>query len=132
MSEQKKELVVVALENGTVIDHIPSDKLFKVVSILGLDKSEKQITIGNNLTSKKSGVKGIIKISDKYFKADEIDKIALVAPNAVLNIIKCVNPKCITNNQPVPTRFEVVDKKNIVVRCHYCESMIGQNEIVIK
>ena len=88
MSEQKKELVVVALKNGTVIDHIPSDKLFKVVSILGLDKSEKQITIGNNLTSKKSGVKGIIKISDKYFKADEIDKIALVAPNAVLNIIK--------------------------------------------
>ena len=153
MSEQKKELVVVALKNGTVIDHIPSDKLFKVVSILGLDKSEKQITIGNNLTSKKSGVEGIIKISDKYFKADEIDKIALVAPNAVLNIIKdykvvekqtiglpeeihdiikCVNPKCITNNQPVPTRFEVVDKKNIVVKCHYCESMIGQNEIEIK
>lgn len=153
MSENKKELVVVALENGTVIDHIPSDKLFKVVSILGLDKMDSQITIGNNLISKKSGVKGIIKISGKYFKSEEIDKIALVAPNAVLNIIKdykvvekrpisltdeindvikCVNPKCITNNQPIPTRFEVLDKENVVVRCHYCESVIEQDEIKIK
>ena len=28
----KKELQVAALENGTVIDHIPSEKLFTVVS----------------------------------------------------------------------------------------------------
>ena len=61
-----------------------------------------------------------------------VEKQTIGLPEEIHDIIKCVNPKCITNNQPVPTRFEVVDKKNIVVRCHYCESMIGQNEIVIK
>lgn len=153
MAEQKKELVVVALENGTVIDHIPSDKLFKVVSILGLDMCENQITIGNNLTSKKSGSKGIIKIADKFFADDEVSKIALVAPKAVINVIKdykvvekmqitlpdeindvvkCVNPKCITNNQPVPSKFEVMDKDKIIIKCHYCESIIAQDEIKIK
>ncbi|MBO7202606.1 MAG: aspartate carbamoyltransferase regulatory subunit [Paludibacteraceae bacterium] len=148
---QKKELVVVALENGTVIDHIPSDKLFKVVSILGLDKLDSQITIGNNLSSKKSGLKGIIKITDKYFESSEINRIALIAPNAVLNvikdykvvekqkltlpdqvcgIIKCVNPKCVTNNQPIETKFHVVDKESINVKCHYCERMIEQEDIL--
>ena len=148
---QKKELVVVALENGTVIDHIPSDKLFKVVSILGLDKLDSQITIGNNLSSKKRGLKGIIKITDKYFESSEINRIALIAPNAVLNvikdykvvekqkltlpdqvcgIIKCVNPKCVTNNQPIETKFHVVDKESINVKCHYCERMIEQEDIL--
>lgn len=148
---QKKELVVVALENGTVIDHIPSDKLFKVVSILGLDKLDSQITIGNNLSSKKSGLKGIIKITNKYFESSEINRIALIAPNAVLNvikdykvvekqkltlpdqvcgIIKCVNPKCVTNNQPIETKFHVVDKESINVKCHYCERMIEQEDIL--
>ena len=61
------ELVVQALKNGTVIDHIPSDKLFQVVSILALHTMPNQITIGNNLESKKLGIKGIIKISDVFF-----------------------------------------------------------------
>ena len=66
MAELKKELKVAALENGTVIDHIPSDKLFKVVEILNLSELDKAITIGNNFTSKQIGKKGIIKIAD-YF-----------------------------------------------------------------
>lgn len=153
MSDLKKELVVVALENGTVIDHIPPDKLFKVVSILNLDTIDSQITIGNNLKSKKQGVKGIIKITDKYFEPKVINKIALIAPNAILNIVKdyvviekikislpddlsdvvrCVNPKCITNNEPVKSLFHVVDKESITVKCHYCERLIHQEDIKIK
>ena len=54
----KKELVVRALENGTVIDHIPADKLFQIVNILHLDTMTDQITIGNNLDSNKLGKKG--------------------------------------------------------------------------
>ena len=88
MNANKKELEVAALENGTVIDHIPSDQLFKVVSLLGLEKLNKSITIGNNLISKKIGKKGIIKIADTFFKEEEINKIALIAPNAKINIIK--------------------------------------------
>ena len=149
----KKELKVVALRNGTVIDHIPSDKLFKVVSILKLDKVQNQLTFGNNLESRKLGTKGIVKVSDLYFAQNVIDKIALIAPNAKLNIIKdykvtekksvhlsdeitdivcCANPKCITNNQPVPTKFHVVGKNPITLRCHYCEKVFQENELKIK
>ena len=88
MAIHKKELEVAALENGTVIDHIPSNQLFKVVSLLGLDHLNKSITIGNNLISKKIGHKGIIKIADTFFKEEEINKIALIAPNAKINIIR--------------------------------------------
>ncbi len=152
-AELKKELVVVSLENGTVIDHIPCDKLFKVVSILDLDKMESQITIGNNLKSKKQGKKGIIKISNVFFEPDVINKIALIAPDAKINIIKdyevvekrnidlpdelkdivhCLNPKCISNNEPIASHFHVMDKKNIRIKCHYCEKAINQEDINIK
>ena len=152
-TEKKKELQVAALENGTAIDHIPSCQLFKVASLLGLDKMENTITIGNNLHSNKMGSKGMIKIADKFFKEDEINRIALVAPNVMLNIIrdyevvekktvvlpdeliglvKCNNPKCITNNEPMATRFHVIDKEKGTIKCHYCERKINKEDIVIK
>ena len=64
---EKKELQVAALENGTVIDHIPSDKVFTVVSLLDLQNTDGNITIGNNFESKKLGKKGIIKVADRFF-----------------------------------------------------------------
>jgi len=147
-----KQLSVSAIKEGTVIDHIPASALFKVVSILNLDKLETMITIGNSLGSNKLGKKGIIKLSKVFFKDDEINKIALVAPCAKLNIIrdydvvekrvveipdeinsiaKCVNPKCITNNEKVSTRFEVVSKSEVKLLCHYCEKITDQDNIVI-
>ena len=51
--KKKEELLVAALENGTAIDHIPSEQLFKVASLLELDKMNNRITIGNNLFSKR-------------------------------------------------------------------------------
>ena len=152
MMNDKKELQVAALENGTVIDHIPSEKLFTVVSLLGLEHMSNNITIGFNLQSKKLGKKGIIKIADKFFTDDEINRIAVVAPNVKLNIIrnyevvekreltlpdeligivKCANPQCITNNEPMPTRFHVIDKDQCVIKCHYCEKEQSREEITI-
>ncbi|MBU3813220.1 MAG: aspartate carbamoyltransferase regulatory subunit [Candidatus Bacteroides intestinipullorum] len=149
---EKKELQVAALKNGTVIDHIPSEKLFTVVSLLGLEHMSNNITIGFNLESKKLGKKGIIKIADKFFTDDEINRIAVVAPNVKLNIIrnyevaekrelilpdeligivKCANPKCITNNEPMPTRFHVIDKDHCVIKCHYCEKEQSREDITI-
>ncbi|HHT34275.1 MAG: aspartate carbamoyltransferase regulatory subunit [Proteiniphilum sp.] len=146
----RKELQVAALENGTAIDHIPSDALFKVVTLLQLQKLNNRITIGNNLKSGKMGSKGIIKVSDKFFREDEINRIALVAPNVNLNIIRnfevvekkkvvlpdeiieivrCNNPKCITNNEPMKTRFHVIDKEMVELQCHYCELKIRKEEI---
>ncbi|MBO4985058.1 MAG: aspartate carbamoyltransferase regulatory subunit [Bacteroides sp.] len=152
MNEKKQELQVAALENGTVIDHIPAEKLFTVVSLLGLEKLKNNITIGCNLKSGKLGTKGIIKIADKFFCDDEINRIALVAPNVKLNIIrdyevaekrevrlpdelkgivKCGNPKCITNNEPMPTRFHVIDKENCIIKCHYCEKEQKRENITL-
>jgi aspartate carbamoyltransferase regulatory subunit len=147
-----KKLEVSAIENGTVIDHIPANVLFKVITILNLDKIDKQITFGTNLTSKKLGSKAIIKLSDTFFIDKEINKIALVAPQAKLNIIrdftvvekkvvevpeeiigiaKCMNPKCITNNEKITTRFDVVSKTQVKLKCHYCEKITDQDHIEI-
>ena len=147
-----KELQVAALENGTAIDHIPTDAVFKVVSLLQLQKLNNRITIGNNLKSSKMGSKGIIKVADKFFREDELNRIALVAPNVNLNIIrnyevvekkkvllpdeiveimKCHNPKGITNNEPMKTRFHVTDKEKVELQCHYCEIKIKKEEVVL-
>lgn len=143
---------VAALENGTAIDHIPPRQLFKVADMLSLKELENTITIGNNFHSKKMGSKGIIKIADKFFEEDVINRIALIAPNVILNIIrdyevvekktvelpdelvglvKCNNPKCITNNEPMPTRFDVIDKESGTVKCRYCERKINKEDIII-
>ena len=144
MENENKELKVSAIKEGTVIDHIPAEKLFNVINILNLDKIDTLITFGTNLESKQHGRKAIIKIANKFFEGDEINKIALVTPDAKLNIIKgykvvekkpvevpdeiegivkCVNPKCITNNENVKTKFTVIDKKDIKLKCHYCEKI---------
>ena len=152
MSKKIKEMQVATLENGTAIDHIPSEQLFKVASLLGIEHLNNPITIGNNLQSKKMGSKGLIKISDKFFEESDINKISLIAPNVIMNIIrdyevvekkqvtlpeeligivKCNNPKCITNNEPMNTRFYVVDKDKVEIKCHYCERKIDKEDIVI-
>jgi aspartate carbamoyltransferase regulatory subunit len=153
MLEKRKELQVAALCNGTAIDHIPAGQVFKVVSLLELENLRNRVTIGNNLDSKKMGKKGIIKIEDKFFEEEEINRIALVAPNVVLNIIrdyqvvekkrvsvpkiitdivKCNNPKCITNNEPMHTRFEVTDADNIELNCLYCGIKIQKGDIALR
>ena len=138
----KKERLVAAIENGTVIDHIPSEKTYQVASLLGLHKLTEPVTIGYNYPSEKVGKKGLIKVSDKFFSDEEISRLSVVAPKVVLSIIKdyevvekktveipnelhgivkCNNPKCITNNEPMSTYFTVVDKLAGIVRCHYCD-----------
>jgi aspartate carbamoyltransferase regulatory subunit len=150
--KEPKQLSVSALQNGTVIDHVPADSLFKVIQILGLDRIENQITFGTNLESKKLGRKAIIKISGIFFEDADINRIALVAPEAKLNIIKdyevvekrvvevpdnitgiakCMNPKCITNFETVTTRFKVVSKKHLALKCHYCEKITTKENLQI-
>ena len=148
--ELRKELKVSAIENGTVIDHIPSQSVFQVIKILNLSEYKNQLLIGTNLDSNKMGKKGIIKVSNKFFKSDDINKIALVAPSATLIIIKnfqvtekknveipddvekivrCFNPNCISNNEEIPTKFKVIDKKELKLRCHYCEKITAKDTI---
>lgn len=151
--EEKKELAVAALKNGTVIDHIPADSLFKVVRLLGIENLKSSVTIGYNLDSKKLGKKGILKVADVYFPEKTLNRIAVIAPNVnvneikdyqvvkkhkvmlpdeVVGIVRCNNPKCITNNEPMKTRFHVVDREAGTLCCHYCERSVTKNEIVLK
>jgi aspartate carbamoyltransferase regulatory subunit len=151
-TKNTKELQVSAIKDGTVIDHIPAKNLFKVIDILDLTNIENPMTFGANLESHKLGSKAIIKISDKFFRNDEINRIALVAPDAKLNIIRdynvvekkvvevpdeiigiarCMNPKCITNHEGIKTRFTIVSKKEVALKCHYCEKITDQEHIHI-
>ncbi|MEE4114987.1 MAG: aspartate carbamoyltransferase regulatory subunit [Marinilabiliaceae bacterium] len=150
--KEPKQLSVSAIQNGTVIDHIPANNLFKVIQILGLDEFDKLITFGTNFTSDKLGKKAIVKLEDIFFEDEDINRIALVAPQAKLNIIrdyevvekkvvevpdeivgiaKCVNPKCITNFEQVTTRFRVKSKDNVSLKCHYCEKITDQEHMEI-
>ena len=150
MNNKKTELLVAALENGTVIDHIPSELVFTITQLLELEKLSSSVTIGYNLNSKKIGKKGVIKVADKFFSDEEISRLSVVAPNVVLNIIKnfdvvekkeviipdelhgivrCGNPKCISNNEPMTSYFHVVDKQAGTLKCHYCEKEQNKSEV---
>ena len=149
----KTERQVAAIKNGTVIDHIPAEKTYQVVNLLQLETLDTPVTIGYNYPSNKIGRKGIIKVSDKFFTVEEISRLSVVAQNVVLNIIhdyevvekktvktpdelrgivKCNNPKCITNNEPMSTVFHVVNKEKGIIKCHYCdkEQFIEKVELV--
>ncbi|MDO4972434.1 MAG: aspartate carbamoyltransferase regulatory subunit [Bacteroidales bacterium] len=153
MVKDKKELAVAALRNGTVIDHIPSESLFQVVDLLGLRTVTNNVTIGFNLDSSEMGKKGIIKIADIEYPEEVLNRIALIAPTAVINIIKdydvvakrqvslpetlinivkCPNPKCISNNEPMRTNFKVISNSPLLLRCHFCECVAPASEITLK
>ena len=152
MTTDKKELAVAALQNGTVIDHIPSGALFRAVRILGIEQLDTAVTIGNNLPSGRLGKKGIIKVADVEFPEDVLNRIAIIAPTAMVNIIrnyevvekrpvvlpdvlvglvKCSNPKCVTNHEPMATRFNVIDSESVKLRCHYCNHTISGSDAEI-
>ena len=150
---EERHLVVTAIKNGTVLDHIPAEQIYRVMDILELRGAPNQITVGINLESKSYGTKGIIKIADRWLEDAEVNRLALVAPNATINIIKdfqviekkvirtpkeitgiakCSNPKCITNHEPIKTRFTTIEKDGeISLLCHYCEKVTPAQNIKI-
>jgi len=146
-----KELSVSAIKEGTVIDHIPARHTFKVADILKLQDLENSVVIATNLKSTKLGMKGIIKTSGLFLDKKLLQKISLIAPKATVskiknykaiektklerpkllnNIIKCVNPNCITNNEPMDTKFVVEKEKPLLVRCRYCERSSNELELL--
>ena len=149
---EKGELRVPAICNGSVIDHIPVDKLMQVVRLLKPEQLPYPITIGQNFASKKLGRKGIIKVENKQFTPEEVSMLALVSSNVVINVIRnfevvqkirtelpdtiegivrCTNPKCITNHEPMRSRFKVLDKEKGTLQCCYCTRKIEHKDIII-
>ena len=135
-------LEVTAIENGTVIDHIPASNLFKIIRILGLENENHRITFGTNLESKRMGTKAIIKINDRFCKQEAVvniirdfkvvEKHAVTIPETIRGFVKCANPKCVTNNEPVETSFLVIrNGDEIALRCRYCEKITHQEQTEI-
>jgi aspartate carbamoyltransferase regulatory subunit len=148
-----EELIVSKIKDGTVIDHIKSGHGKKVLNFLGIDENYPEITtLLMNVPSKKIGRKDIVKVANKFLKEEEVNKIALIAPNATCNVIKeysvvekrnielpkmiegtlkCPNPKCITNaNEPINTKFLVNKTEPVTLRCYYCERLIDLKDIL--
>ena len=138
-----KELKIQPIKNGTVIDHIAAGNAVKVLHILGIPKTPTStVSVAMNVKSK-FGKKDIVKVENRELDPNEVDKIALISPKATINIIRdyevaekhrvklpnevvgivcCSNPTCVSNSkEPVKSRFVVLDKDPIQIKCYYCE-----------
>ncbi len=145
-------LKVQKIKNGIVIDHIPCGMALKVLKILSIDSDiGSTVTLAMHVKSK-HGLKDIVKIEDRYLDEKEIDKIALIAPTATVNIVKdyrvvtkhhvkvpevvkgivkCMNPKCITNqHEPIVPEFYVISTAPIIIKCKYCGREMSSEDIV--
>jgi len=138
-----KELKIPLIKNGTVIDHITCGNAIKVLRILGIPENlSSTVSVAINVRSH-LGSKDIVKVENRELDTSEVDKIALIAPKATINIIRnyevaekhkvelpnqiigivrCSNPTCVSNyNEPVRSRFKVVNKDPPRIICYYCE-----------
>jgi len=138
-----KELKIPLIKNGTVIDHITAGNAVKVLHILGIPKTSSSIvSVAMNVKSR-LGKKDIVKVENREIDPNEINKIALIAPKATINIIReyevakkyrvrlpdeiigivrCSNPTCVSNaNEPVKSRFIVTNKDTPQIKCYFCE-----------
>jgi aspartate carbamoyltransferase regulatory subunit len=144
-------LKVDPIKEGTVIDHIPANRALQVINIIK-PATDDVVTIGINFSSKKFGRKDIVKIEGRELTSSEVNTISLVAPNANVIIIRdyqvvnkrlveipdkisgsaqCGNPKCITNNEAMVTRFTTVSRNPVRLRCDYCERIFDIDELDI-
>ena len=139
----KKELKIPRIKDGTVIDHITAGNAIKVLHILGIPKTSTfVVSVAMNVKSR-MGKKDIVKVENREIDPKEVDKIALIAPKATINIIRdyevaekylvklpdeifgivsCSNPTCVSNSrEPVKSRFKVICKDPLRIICYYCE-----------
>lgn len=147
-------LIVRKIRNGTIIDHIPAGQALNVLRLMGISGEEGfRIALAMNVESRKLGRKDLIKIEDLELTPEQVNKIALIAPTATINIVReyevvkkervklpeeiegilrCKNPNCVTNHprEAVSLVFEVVSKSPLKLKCAYCGYVMNHEEIV--
>ncbi|MDT8357044.1 MAG: aspartate carbamoyltransferase regulatory subunit [Methanomicrobiaceae archaeon] len=146
-ADPKHGLLVSPIRNGTVIDHIRQGEALNVLKILGITGSTQMcLSIATNVSSGRVGKKDIVKIENRELAKNEVDRIALIAPRATINIIRdyqvvekkgveipslligvvrCTNPGCISNtNEPIESKFEVLPEG---LHCLYCDNLIRKD-----
>jgi len=150
---RREELYVKKIRDGTVIDHIAPGHALDVLRILDIDGREGVVvSIAMNVSSKKLGKKDIVKIEGREVAPQELDKIALIAPTATINIIqdfnvakkekvrlpttiagivRCANPACVSNaKEPVEPLFKVESSEPLRLRCHFCGRMMEKSDVL--
>ncbi|CAJ0993260.1 aspartate carbamoyltransferase regulatory subunit [Pantoea sp. Nvir] len=137
------KLQVEAIKRGTVIDHVPAQIGFKLLSLFRFTETDQRITIGLNLPSDKIFRKDLIKIENTFLTDDQINQLAVYAPHATVNriydyevvakiapalpdcierVLSCPNSNCISCNEPVFSSFTVKKRaKEVILTCKYCE-----------
>jgi len=144
----KKEIRINPIRSGTAIDHLQPGAAYKILEVLRLN--EYAVTAGMNVESRKMGKKDIIFIEGKELTESEMSKIALIGKGATINtirnseiknksqleypksvegIMKCINPKCITNAEKIPTKFSIKTGP-LEAKCRYCETRMGEQDII--
>ena len=139
-------MIIDAIKNGIVIDHIAAGKAMELYKILGLGELDCTVAILKNVVSGKLGRKDIIKI-DRVLDLDwdvigyvdpnitvniimddrRVEKRQLKLPETITNVIRCKNPRCITSvEQELPQVFKLTDREKRVYRCLYCETQAGK------
>ena len=115
-------MIIDAIKNGIVIDHIAAGKAMELYKILGLGDLDCTVAILKNVVSGKLGRKDIIKMDGR-----QVEKRQLKLPETITNVIRCKNPRCITSvEQELPQVFKLTDRENRVYRCLYCETQAGK------
>jgi aspartate carbamoyltransferase regulatory subunit len=156
MSEKvgDEKIRIVKIHDGTVIDHIRAGKALEVLKILGITGQEGNIvSLAMNINSSRIEKKDIVKVEHRFLKEEEVDRIALVAPEATINLIEdfkiikktrvelpetitgifeCPNQRCVTNKErePIRSKYEVVSKKPLLLKCLYCWTMVEEQDII--
>jgi aspartate carbamoyltransferase regulatory subunit len=155
MSGEETQLLIRRIKEGTVIDHIKAGQSLRVLGILGITGEEGNVvSVAMNVSSSKIEKKDVVKVANRFLKTDETDKLALVAPQATVNIIrnyrvsekrkvelpkvfvgllKCPNPTCISNmkNEPITPTIDVVDKDTPLLKCRFCQRLMTSDEAKI-
>ena len=146
------KLQVEAIKRGTVIDHIPAQVGFKLLTLFQLTETDQRITIGLNLPSKEQGRKDLIKIENTFLTDEQVNKLALYAPHATVNrideyevvgkskpslpsridkVLVCPNTNCISRSEPVHSSFAVKKRdENISLKCKYCEKEFAHHVVL--
>lgn len=145
----ERELKVRPIRSGTVIDHIQGGQALNVLKILGISgTTDATVSVIMNVESRKLGKKDIVKVEDRELGEDEVNKIALIAPGATINIVRdyavvekytvdlpdvivgvvrCQNPSCISNtSEPIKPKMLVKGKNPVVLRCFYCDQPLTE------
>lgn len=146
-------MYVKKIKNGSVIDHISAGHALDVLRILSIDGREGHtVSVAMNVLSKKQAKKDIVKVENRELVPGEVDKIALIAPGATINIIrdyevvektrvklpetikgiiKCANPSCVSNaGEPVEPRFKVERVDPLRMRCFYCARIMEKQDVL--